>query len=218
MQLQLSSQFELISRLHKNFGNPAFTPIYGAGCIKNPKVMFLFMNPTGRNVSAVPSWNGIRAPWLGTKSIWKMFGEIGILDSKLEQKIRSMAPVDWTVEFCEVLYQSLADRGFYITNLAKCTQADARPLPNSVFNAYRNQVLEEVSELQPQSIVSFGNQVSSILLGKQVSVSGYTEGFEELVIGEQGFRVFPCYYPVGQGTPNMPKAIARINRILTNNV
>lgn len=218
MQLQLISQFDLVDKLHQQFGDSSLFPIYGAGCIYKPRIMFLFMNPTGKNISAVSDWHGIRAPWLGTKNVWKMFARMGLIPGEMADEIIKLSANEWTEELCNEIYSYLAENGVYISNLAKCTQIDARPLSNSVFSAYRDQVLSEIKEIDPANIITFGNQVSSVLLQKPISVSDYTEGSEGLEIDGKVFRVFPCYYPVGQGTPNMPKAIARINRIISNYV
>lgn len=74
---------------------------------------------------------------------------------------------------------------------------------------------QEIITINPQSIISFGNQVSSILLGKSVSVSDYlgAKG-ESLKIGNKIFKVYPVHYPVGQGRRNMPLAIKRIKKII----
>lgn len=58
-----------IDELQPLYGDASLKSIYGAGCIKRPKAMLVFMNPTGKNVSARSDWKGIRAPWLGTKSL-----------------------------------------------------------------------------------------------------------------------------------------------------
>jgi uracil-DNA glycosylase len=100
-------------------------------------------------------------------------------------------------------------------NVAKCTQVDARPLPNSVFREYRPSFEKEIAIVNPQKIVTFGNQVSSIAVGKPISVSGYLN--DELVtisIGDRLYDIYPCYYPVGQGRRNMPIAKRRIKNIL----
>jgi len=75
--------------------------------------------------------------------------------------------------------------------------------------------LEEIYEIDPEIIISFGNQVSSILLDKKITVSNYKKlERENLVIKDKQFEVYPCYYPVGQGMRNIKKAINRIKIIL----
>ena len=113
------------------------------------------------------------------------------------------------------VYSSVADQSMYITNIAKCTQDDARHLHNSIFQEYLPSLLEELDVIRPQRVFSFGNQVSSILLGRPISVSAYqNEEFEELSHSSSKHKIYPTYYPVGQGMRNIDKAIDRINCVL----
>ncbi len=150
--------------LQKRFGDPALSSIYGAGCVRNPEVCFVFMNPTGKNVAADPAWEGLRAPWIGTKNVWKLFAALNLISNDLFDAIQIMHATEWTPSFAERVYQQLADRKLYITNLSKSTQTDARPLPNSVFQEYLPGFHQELRTIQPKRIITFGNQVSSILL------------------------------------------------------
>jgi hypothetical protein len=77
---------------------------------------------------------------------------------------------------------------------------------------------EELLLLNPKRIITFWNQVSSILLWKAVSVSSYQMAeYEELKIWLKQFNVYPCRYPVGQGYRNIEKAKQRIQSILSKN-
>jgi len=53
-KLQIEHLKKDIDKLQTIYGNPKLNAIYGAGCIHDPKVLFLFMNPTARNISALP--------------------------------------------------------------------------------------------------------------------------------------------------------------------
>ena len=65
------------------------------------------------------------------------------------------------------------------------------------------------------NIISFGNQVSSILLGKNIKVSEYKGNESQpLNIKCKMFNVYSAYYPVGQGMRNIGKAIERIKNIV----
>ncbi len=120
----------------------------------------------------------------------------------------------WSEQFALNLYNELRKKSLYITNLAKCTQTDARVLKNDVFRNYLKNTLEEIYLVNPAHIVSFGNQVSSILLNKNIKVSEYEDkNAEKLTIKDKNFNVYPVYYPVGQGMRNMGKAIERIKNI-----
>ncbi len=214
--LQVKKLFSEINELHLKHGDSDFTAIYGAGEINQPKMCFIFMNPTGRNVSSVKDWTGLRAPWLGTKNVWRMFYKLGILEENYWEKINKLKPNEWDVEFSEDLYSYLGRKSIYITNIAKCTKVNAKHLPDSVYKDFLPSLLKELKIIRPQITFAFGNQVSSILLGKNISVSNYqNDEFEILNLGDGiKLKIFPTYYPVGQGTPNMPKAMKRIQAVL----
>ncbi|WKZ30205.1 MAG: uracil-DNA glycosylase family protein [Candidatus Dojkabacteria bacterium] len=204
-------------RLHKIYGNSSLEPIIGGGQIQNPDMMFIFMNPTAKNIASFPSWTGIRTPWLGTKHVWKIFHSIGKLSTNIYEIIAKIRPEEWTTLFAEEVYRHVAENNMYITNLAKCTQEDARPLSNNIFKDYLALMYREIELVKPKYIISFGNQVSSILLQKSISVSTYDHLDKEiLTIENQNYDVFPTYYPVGQGMRNLPMAIERIKMITQN--
>lgn len=215
MQLQLDHLYKHREKLQQQHGEKSLFAVHGAGCIDKPNICFVFMNPTGKNISAVKWWEWIRAPRLGTKNVRKIFFASGILSKKTFEQIQKMKSDKWTEKFAEQLYQEIAQKKVYITNLAKCTQADARPLKDKVFKDYLVYTQKELALLQPKHIITLGNQVSSILLGKPIKVSEYTKKeYESLTIEKQTYRVYPTFYPVGQGMRNMPAAIKRIQEIL----
>lgn len=213
MTLQIKSFFKKLNQLQKIHGDKKLFPIYGAGCVNNPKYFFLLMNPTARNVSCFVGWRGIRAPWLGTKNIWKLVFKLGLLSQKTFLKTQSLKPDEWDKDFSLKLYQELAKNKLYLTSLAKCTQKDARPLKNKVFKEYLGQTKQEIFKTNPKFVVAFGNQVSSILLGKSVKISDYEKTSEQIIIKSKAFKVIPTYYPVGQGMRNMKLAVKRIKSL-----
>lgn len=216
--MQLTQLFDELDNLHSIYGDKEFTPIYGAGQIIKPRICLVFMNPTARNVSSHKSWKGLRAPWIGTKSIWKMFYRLGLFkDEDLIQEIIRMKVNDWTESFAEQVYMHIKSQSIYITNIAKCTQPDARHLSNEVYKAYLDIMYRELSTLKPKYIFTFGNQVSSVLLNKKISVSNYLDDeFETISLTNKSLKIYPTYYPVGQGTRNMPKAIDRVSTVINS--
>jgi DNA polymerase len=213
--MQIKELHRAFDDLHKKHGAKHLCSIYGAGCTKHPRVMFVFMNPTGRNISTNKEWRGIRAPWLGTKTVWKLFFQIGIISPETYKKIERMSVKEWTPKFCSILYREVKNNKVFITNLGKCTQIDARKLNDSIFKDYLELMRREIFKVNPKIIITFGNQVSSILLGKQIQVSNYkNKEKEELFLNGKIFPVFPVFYPVGQGMRNMSKAIERIRKII----
>ncbi len=214
-KLQLDRLKKDVDRLQKVYGNSKLNAIYGTGCVCNPRILFLFMNPTAKNISSFSSWKGLRAPWIGTKNIWKLFNALAILEDRIFKKIQNGSSDIWTYNFAFSVYDELNKKFIYITNLAKCTQDDARALKNGIFKEYLINTLEEIYAINPSKIISFGNQVSSILLDKNVRVSNYKNREKEtLKLKDKIFDVYPVYYPVGQGMRNINKAINRINSII----
>ncbi len=201
--------------LHTTHCVEGFESIYGGGCIEKPDVLLLFMNPTARNVSAISTWDGIRAPWLGIRQTWNLLSSLGFIDPEVAARICALNTAGWTESVAEELYQHVAQRKVYITNLAKCTQPDARHLPDSVFRAYLPETYREIGLINPKKIITLGNQVSSVFLQKPISVSHYPDTtYEEVLIGDNVFKVYPTYYPVGQGQRNMAKAVERIQAVM----
>lgn len=204
----LHREFDQLQRL---YGDRQLYSIYGAGRILKPKYCFVFMNPTSKNVSAKKEWNGLRAPWIGTKNVWSLFYELGLLEVSLYKRISEIKASDWTPGFAVEVYENLAVNSVYVTNLAKCTQVDASPLPNTVFRAYLPLFQKEIALVKPTHIIAFGNQVSSIILQKKISVSEYLDGRSERF--DRIFPTHPIYYPVGQGRRNQPLAVRRIKQL-----
>ncbi|MFA5358067.1 MAG: uracil-DNA glycosylase family protein [archaeon] len=174
------------------------------------------MNPTGRNVSSEKKWKGIRAPWIGTKQVWNLLEKLNLINTNIVEEINSKKPSEWTAEFAQKVYENIASNSVYITNLSKATQIDARPLTNNIFREYFGLFRKEISLTNPKIIISFGNQVSSIILNKPISVSKYRKRYELLEIENKQYRVYPVFYPVGQGTPNIKFAKQDIKWILKN--
>ncbi len=71
-------------------------------------------------------------------------------------------------------------------------------------------MFQEIEYIQPKKIITFGNQVSSIRLSKQISVSQYMDISKNLVLEQ----TYPVYYPVGHDRRNQPLTIERIRSIL----
>ncbi len=212
--MQLIKLHKHFDDLQLKFGAKGFNAVYGTGETKSPRVCFVFMNPTGKNISALENWNGIRAPWLGTKNVWKLLTTTEMLSEKLNNEIQSKKSQDWNVEFAKRVYKEIKHNKCFITNLAKYTQKDAAHLPDFVFKEYRGLMFEEIKLLNPKVIIAFGNQVGSILLDKNINVSKYRRRSENLVVNNKTYKVFPVFYPVGQGMRNMGKSIEDIRYIL----
>ena len=205
-------------KLQEKYGAKELKSIYNGGCENNPDICFVFMNPTGKNVASYPEWNGRRSPWIGTKNIWKLFYKIGLLDEKIFSEIQENKPADWDEEFADLVYKDVENHKFFITNLGKCTQIDARPLPDSVYQEYLDLLCKEIEIINPKIIITFGNQVSSIVLGKKISVSQCRKQFFIKNIAGKDYKVYPVYYPIGNGMMNIDKAIEDLKFIINENI
>ena len=171
------------------------------------------MNPTGRNIASSKEWKGIKSPWIGTKNIWKLFYQLGLLDSDIYNKIQSIKGSSWTEEFAKEVYDDVKKHKFFITNLGKCTQIDARTIPDKVYLEYLDLLYKEIEIINPKVIVLFGNQVSSLVLDRKISVSLCRK--EEFIknINGKDYSFYSVYYPVGNGIFNIDKSIEDINYI-----
>ena len=214
--MQIKKLFKKFDELQIVYGDKNLNAIYGAGQTKKPKLCLVFMNPTGRNIASEKTWTGLRAQWIGTKNVWKMFYQLGFLNKELFEEVNKRKPNDWDYDFAEKVYGKVSDSSIYITNLSKATQIDARPLKNDTFKKYLNLFKEEMSIIKPKIIITFGGQVSSVLLGKNIKISEYRKKYEILENNGSTFKIFPVFYPVGQGMRNMEKAKEDINWVIKN--
>lgn len=201
-------------KLQLEYGEPTLSSIYNGGCDKNPDICFIFMNPTGRNIASTSNWKGRRSPWIGTKNIWKLFYGVGLIDEMLFNKIQTMKPDEWNEDFADEVYKVVENNKFFITNLGKCTQIDARPLPDRVLKQYLELLYKEIDIINPKKIVVFGNQVSTIFLNRKVCVSNVRKQEFNIQINDKNYPVYPVYYPIGNGMRNIDKAIEDIKYIL----
>ena len=216
--MQVTNLIEQFDRLQVIHGDKNLDAVYGAGQINSPKLCLVFMNPTGKNISSNKEWKGLKAPWIGAKNVWKMLYQLDLFDEDLFNQINEKKPEDWDYKFAEKVYREVIDNSLYITNLSKATQVDARPLKNEVFKEYLTLFIDEINSINPKVIITFGNQVSSILLDKSIKVSEYRKKHELVEINERLVKVFPVYYPFGQGMRNIEKAKEDIDWIIKNQI
>ena len=205
-------------KLQLEYGSRELDSIYNGGCEDNPDIFFVFMNPTGKNIASLKTWHGRKSPWLGTKNIWKLFYHVNLLSEESYNKILEMKPKDWDYDFCDYIYDEINNNKVFITNLGKCTQVDARPLKNEVLAEYLDLLFKEIDIIKPKVIITFGNQVSSIILNKKISVSETRKQSHELIVNNNTYKVYPVYYPVGNGIFNIDKSIEDINWIINNEI
>lgn len=203
-------------KLQKRYGAKELDSIYNGGCTKNPDICFVFMNPTGRNIASSKEWKGRKSPWIGTKNIWDLFYKLDLMDEKIYKKIKEMKPSNWTEEFAEEVYEDVKRHRYFITNLGKCTQVDARVLPNAVYEQYLELLKKEIEIINPKVIILFGNQVSSIVLNQKISVSQCRKKLFMNKINGKDYKFYSVYYPIGNGRINIEKSIEDIKYIKEN--
>ena len=207
---------ESYNKMQKKYGAKDLDAICNGGKIENPNICFVFMNPTGRNIASQNTWKGLKAPWIGTKNIWKLFHNVELMSDDLFNKIIQKRPGDWDYSFAEEVYKEVERKNYFITNIGKCTQVDARPLSDKVLEGYLKLLLKEIDIVKPKIIITFGNQVSSIILNKKISVSETRKKYFEKEINGNLYKIFPVYYPVGNGIFNIDKSIEDIRWIIKN--
>lgn len=203
-------------KLQLKYGDKELDSIYNGGCIDNPDICFVFMNPTKRNIASNKNWKGLKSPWIGTKNIWDLFYKTNLLDKEIYEKIRNITGPKWTEEFANEVYENVKKHKYFITNLGKCTQIDARPLPDCVYKKYLNLFKKEIEIINPKAIVLFGNQVSSIVLNQKISVSLCRKQKFTKKINKKEYSFYPVFYPVGNGIFNIDKSIEDIKYIIDN--
>ncbi|MEA2092582.1 MAG: hypothetical protein U9P61_01270, partial [Patescibacteria group bacterium] len=113
--MQVTNLIKAFDKLQSAYGDENLDAIYGAGEINNSKLCLVFMNPTGRNVSSNKNWKGLKAPWIGTKNVWKMFYQLGLFDKNFFDEINSKEPSDWDYQFSEKVYKKMKENSIYIT-------------------------------------------------------------------------------------------------------
>lgn len=201
-------------KLQKIYGAKELDSIYYGGCSENPDICFVFMNPTGRNIAAFKSWQGLKSPWIGTKNVWNLFFQLNLISNETYEKIRSIKGSEWTPSFAKEVYDDVTKHKVFITNLGKCTQIDARPLPDSVFLEYLKLLRKEIEIINPKVIILFGNQVSSIVLEQKISVSTCRKTRFIKKINKKDYKFYSVFYPIGNGSFNIDKSIEDIKYII----
>ena len=205
-------------KLQLKYGAKVLDSIYNGGDVNEPDICFVFMNPTGRNIASSKEWKGLKSPWIGTKNVWDLFYEINLIDEEIFFKIKSIKGSDWTYEFAAEVYSNVIKHKYFLTNLGKCTQLDARALPNSYFYEYKKLLEEEINIIKPKVIILFGNQVSSIFLDEKISVSQVRKKSFLKNINGIDYKCYSVYYPIGNGRFNIGKSIEDIKWIIENEI
>ena len=213
----LSSLWREVEDLNdNNFPESNLKPILGGGQSRRPRVMFVFINPTYRNISANPAWTGPRYPFIGTREVWRIFHRAGFLPNNLLEKIENFNP--WPVELAQELEVFLKKDSWYLTNLVKWTGEDSSLPDQTKISLFRPLLLKEIELVKPRYIVAFGLLPFRHLTGEQIRMGDYYEKVKAtghlptypLQEASLPGQVIPCYFPVGRGNPQRAVEILQL--------
>jgi DNA polymerase len=213
----LNELWQLVERLTQETDpHSTLPPVMGGGMTIQPRLACIFINPTHRNASTRDGWRGPRFPFIGTKGVWRVFANAGLLPGELYQEI--LARPTWNEEFAAEVYAAVRDRGLYLTNLVKWTGPNG-DLPRAhLVKAYTGLLRRELELLRPRAVVTFGALPYRALTGEQVRLGSVLATLREHDIlysrqlGGLQCQVYPCYFPVGRGDPKAATEILRAIR------
>ena len=211
--MRIKDLYKEYDKLQKKYGAKELDSIYNGGLEENPDICFVFMNPTGRNIASSKAWKGRKSPWIGTKNIWDLFYSLGLQDEEIYRKIKEIKPDEWTEEFADKVYEDVEKHKYFITNLGKCTQVDARIVKDNVYKEYLELLEKEIEIINPKVIILFGNQVSSLVLNEKISVYTSRKKLYQKSINGKLYKFYSVYYPIGNGRFNIDKSIEDIKWI-----
>lgn len=179
--------------------------------------MFVFINPTKRNISSDKKWKGPRFPFIGTKQVWRIFHRAGLFDDELMQQINNSS--NWSVEFTNKVLEFLKKKEFYITNIVKWTGQDAT-LPDSEKIKLFLPILEnEIGLVQPEYILTLGLIPFEKLTGQKIKLADYYEKITRSgkleFYNHNSTKIIPCYFPIGRGNPGKAVEILKMVKKLT---
>jgi len=196
-----------------------FQHILGGGEENEPLIMFVFINPTHRNISSYQDYIGHRFPFIGTNEIWNIFVKSGILPEEVIQKTKN----NWSNDSIDFLLDSLRNRKIYLTNVIKCTKHNAENPNSKLIQKKLPLLLREISIVDPKLVVAFGQIPFKALTNENIKLSEHYRKqreskelilYESKEINGKTYKVFPCYFPVGRG--NRKEAIELLG--IVNNV
>ena len=168
----LNQLWEEVRELNrKYFPDHMLAPILGGGQSINPKIMFVFINPTARNTSSDRNWKGPRYPFIGTKPVWRVFHRAGFLTDSLISRIEENP--EWSVEFASELEGFLRERGLYLTNLVKWTGPDGSLPDRKKVDLFLPLAVREIEIVAPKYVVAFGSLPYRYLTGRAIKLGDH---------------------------------------------
>lgn len=204
----LEELWRYVNKINNNyFPENKLMPILGGGQTNNPFVMFVFINPTERNISSNKNWNGLRAPFIGLKHIWNIFYQANLIDEKVINKINFTKL--WDVSFANEVYNHLKEKELYFTNIVKWTGHNAELPASEKIKLFLPILKKEIEIIKPKYIVTFGLIPFKELVKENIKLKDFFSDFKEkgllkiynIKVNSFEAKIIPCYFPVGRGNP-----------------
>lgn len=183
--------------------------IHGFGAM-NPRLMLILVNPTYRNLSSAPKYEGPKFPFIGVRQFWRVLADGGLINRAIAYRLPLRS--GWETEHTMEVQKELIRNGLFLTNMVKCCYNNSAYPDNRVIDEQLKLLAEEIKILNPKRIVAFGGLVYKALTGKNVKLSecwGSKQSEEIEKISGLGIRVAPCYFPIGRGRPKEAAEILR---------
>jgi hypothetical protein len=180
-------------------------PVMGGGQARSPRLACVFINPTARNASTRDGWDGPRWPWIGTRPVWRVLADAGLLPRDVQREI--FRRPRWDEAFATEVYRAVAEEGLYLTNLVKWTGPNGDLPSLRLVALYEDLLQRELELVKPRGVVAFGGMTFRSLTGRQIKMG------DVLVEARRTGRVpatdhrqlrlpvYPCFFPVGRGNP-----------------
>jgi hypothetical protein len=195
-------------------------PISGGGLLVRPDTMLVFINPTKRNIASNPEWTGSRVPWVGITPIWNVLTKVGLIEKDLNIEIQEKKKL-WTPYFTDHVYSKLAEYGLYLTNIVKWAGEDATLPEMAKIKRYLPILHKEIEIIKPRKIICFGTIPYQAITKDKIKLKTVYDSYKlstkafykSVYVNKFETKVFPCYFPVGLGQFNQPKAIEILSAI-----
>lgn len=175
--------------------------IHGFGSL-NARCMLVLINPTYRNISSAPDYQGPRFPFIGVRQFWRVLGESGFVDASIARSLPLRN--QWTRAHTALVQKELLRNRLFLTNIVKCCYPHGNYPAQEVITAQKDILGKEIRSVRPKRIVAFGALTFKVLTGKAITLSAYrykeSKIFYESLSG-LGTPVIPCYFPTGRGSP-----------------
>ncbi len=178
----------------------------GGGCVDQPDLMLVFINPTVRNITAHASWDGPRFPFAGKPKLWQILAEAGWITADLPDRMAALGP---TPAMVELLITEAQERRLYLTNAVKCVDDGSNLPPAARVAAGWSLLQQEIALVRPRAIVAMGLIPFGVLTGRSVRLADelwsaqheHYNAYPSHLIDGRTYPIYPCYFPTGRGNP-----------------